>query len=207
MLVANIRVFLAETKEDTSADHGTLLSYSNSLGVAALAALLSSRGRLIASPVQRDEDSDCEPSRPRTGGVRDRRVPLAGGPSRFRVKRRADRREKYTRRPNAVQQWSLCVVLFAAVDISIVRFVGDALSFRGWFVQLYAGLLSLSIASWIFAVFLPLLANAKEGGSSKKSSAAASLPIPDPAFLHDCGDCRAHVDRKWGLEWRAGGLI
>ncbi len=168
MLVANIRVFLAETKEDTSADHGTLLSYSNSLGVAALAALLSVGGLLLR---QYSETKTL------TVSLRDRElavfaiaaylwlaVLLVSALNAVQIAA-----EKYTRRPNAVQQWSLCVVLFAAVDISIVRFVGDALSFRGWFVQLYAGLLSLSIASWIFAVFLPLLANAKEGGSSRKA--------------------------------------
>jgi hypothetical protein len=168
MLIANVHAFLAETLEESTNDRASLLSYSNSLAVAALAALLSVGGLLLR---QYSETKTL------TVSLKDRELAVFAIAAYVwlavllvsAINTVQAIVGKYTGRPNAVRQWSLYALVFAAVDISIVRFVGDALSFRGWYVQVYAGFLSLSAASWIFAVLSPLLSSAKESGCGGKS--------------------------------------
>jgi hypothetical protein len=165
MLALNFQVCLAEASDEPSADRTAQLPYSNALGVAALAALLSVCGLLLR---QYSETKTL------TVSLRDRELAVFAIAAYVwlavltvsalnAVQVIAG---KYTGRPSAVRQWSLYALIFAAVDISVVRFVGDALSFRGWYVQLYASVLSLSVASWTFAVLQPLFARAKESGSA-----------------------------------------
>ena len=169
MIVANARVSLVRKWKEPSTDRAGLLPYSNSIGVAVLAALLSVGGLLLRQYSETKtltfDMKDCELAVFAIAAY----VWLAVlAVSVFNAVQMIA--GKFTGRPRAVRQGSLFALLFAAVDISLVRFVGDALSFRGWYVQLYASLLSLSVASWIFAIFVPLLAGAKEDGAEAKPS-------------------------------------
>jgi hypothetical protein len=166
-LIANVRCFLAEAPDKPSAERGTLLSYSNSIAVAILAALLSVCGALFR---QYGETKTLALN------LKDRELAI------FAIAAFVWLAvvivsvlnavqlllAKYTGRPNVARRWSLYALLFAAVDISVVRFMVDALSVRGWYVQLYGAVLSLCVASWIFAILPPLIARVKESGRGDK---------------------------------------
>lgn len=74
-----------------------------------------------------------------------------------------------TAKPQVVRRGVLGIAVFACLWILLLRFLQDALSFRGWDARAYAASLALALTLWAFSLVLPFL-------EAREHSSAASGP-------------------------------
>ncbi len=84
--------------------------------------------------------------------------------------------QRITSCPMMIRRWTTLFFVMLGFDLSIFRFLNGTLGFRGWPVQLYAGVLAAYLALWGYLLLSPIFRRPKVVAHASETRLRTQLP-------------------------------